>query len=106
MILCKAYKDIDGLPLWMVGMDFSTAFPSMLAASSSSIHSTNHGLRLDLISVMVETSGCVVCVPKTAASTVHLVPTIRYLSRKGVIMMFSLVVVGASPIGGIGISQR
>jgi len=33
-------------------------------------------------------------------------PTIRYLSRKGVIMMFSLVVVGASPIGGIGISQR
>jgi hypothetical protein len=28
-------------------------------------------------------------------------PTIRYLSRKGVIMMFSLVV-GASPIGGIG----
>jgi hypothetical protein len=34
------------------------------------------------------------------------VPTIRYLSRKGVIMMFSLVVVGASPIGGIGISQR
>jgi hypothetical protein len=29
-------------------------------------------------------------------------PTIRYLSRKGVIMMFSLVVVGASPIGGIG----
>ena len=35
-----------------------------------------------------------------------LVPTIRYLSCKGVIMMFSLVVVGASPIGGIGISQR
>jgi hypothetical protein len=33
-------------------------------------------------------------------------PTIRYLSRKGVIMMFSLVTVGASPIGGIGISQR
>jgi hypothetical protein len=33
-------------------------------------------------------------------------PTIRYLSRMGVIMMFSLVVVGASPIGGIGISQR
>ena len=32
------------------------------------------------------------------------VPTIRYLSRKGVIMMFSLVVVGASPIGGTAIS--
>ena len=30
------------------------------------------------------------------------VPTIRYLRRKGVSMMFSLVVVGASPIGGIG----
>jgi hypothetical protein len=29
-------------------------------------------------------------------------PTIRYLSRKGVIIMFSLVVVVASPIGGIG----
>ena len=68
----------NGMRLWMERTDFSTAFPAMLAASSSSIHSTNHSRRLDRISVIVETSGCVVFEPITAASTVHLIAPIVY----------------------------
>jgi len=61
----------NGLNLWMVGMDFCSAFPAMLAVSWSSILSTSHWKRLDLILVGVP-SGAVVCEPTTAASTVHL----------------------------------